>query len=134
MIDGMHKRLPEDIDNDEQNEVPEEVLTMDILGQIANEIHPFLQFTTEVSRGATSQVPCLDTQLWYGPPETQTPWYDGLPDDQRYPWTQWSGPNKPSIMYKFYRKPMVNPMSILERSRIPESVKRAMFTMRSKEG
>ena len=80
---GTHlTRNSEDVTADEEAEVSNEVTTMNVLKEVANSIHPFLKFTSEVSEGATSPVPCLDTQMLYGLPSDQKPWFSlGLAED-----------------------------------------------------
>ena len=65
-VDGKIIHSEQVEDQDKQEERTAEQVTMEILKLIANEIVPFLKFTTEVSGGPANPVPCLDSQLWFG--------------------------------------------------------------------
>ena len=113
----------------EKNRTASEV-TMDVLKQIANDIIPFLEFTTEVSNGEEEPVPCLDSQLWFGTLNRQAPWFSHQKTGEVVP-----GSGKPEgpesyrgVGYRFYKKKVSNPITILQCSAMPESVKRATFS------
>ena len=48
-----------------QSGMTREQVTLEILREIANSIHKFLEFTGECSQGG-NPMPCLDTQIWIG--------------------------------------------------------------------
>ena len=90
----------------------------------ANKLMEFLEFTSEVSH-PSNPVSCLDTQLWYGKPQVQSPWFEHSRPGEVPPGTiQGEG----RILYKFFKKEVSNPLTILQRSAMPESIKVATFT------
>ena len=114
----------EDMMEDEEGGVSKEQVTMNCLREMANSVIPWLEFTSEVSEGEQRPVPCLDSQLWVGRPEEQEPWFacqEGA--NMVSPGTQWRSGEGLSIMYKFYSKPVSNPLTILRRSAMAEGVK-----------
>ena len=60
---------------DARNGVTAQENTMNILRSLANTIHSFLEFTSEVSTSPSSPIPCLDSQLWIGEPGNEEPWF-----------------------------------------------------------
>ena len=114
----------DDIMMDEEAGRSKQEVTMEVLRQMADTVFKCLRFTAEVAGGPEKPLPCLDTQLWMGKPGRQTPWYQGeTPKDQKVPGTCWGGGDNDTILYKFYSKPVTNPLCILRRSGIPEQFK-----------
>ena len=107
-----------------------EDLTMNILQVIASDILPSHDFTAEVSHGVSDPVACLDTQLWVGTARVKDPWFSGgVASDQEIPGQTWTGPReKSTVLYKFFKKKMANPITILQRSAMQESFMRATFS------
>ena len=60
--DGQLQVTQETHDLDKEANMSCEEVTIDILREVANDIIPFLKFTSEDSPGATNSLPCLDSQ------------------------------------------------------------------------
>ena len=60
----------------EQSEMSKNKLTLEILIQMADSIHEFLNFTGEVSQEG-QPIPCLDFQIWGGKPTCGDVWFSG---------------------------------------------------------
>ena len=107
-------RLPEDI-------------TLGVYMDAANEVMGCLEFTGEVSKNG-EPIPCLDTQLWAAKMENDGPWFRGDSRTERTPGHERQEGEGQVIMYKFYRKPMRNKMTMLKRSAQPENMKVATMS------
>ena len=120
----------EDEDEDSRNCQTKDQVTIKVLKDMANSVMTFLDFTAEVSRGPEHPVACLDTQIWFGYPGEQGEWFSGgLAADMEPPGKQWNKRmDRKTIMYKFYSKPMTNPLTILQRSAMPENIKIATIS------
>ena len=99
------------------NRTKQEV-TIEILRTEASKLIEFLQFTA---------VSCLDTQLWWGEPGDKKPWFNHDKEGEVVPGDHETGSHG-QIMYKFYKKSVSNPLTILHRSAMPQSVKIATFS------
>ena len=98
----------------------EEELTMEVFKNIASSILQCLDFTYDCpSLNSSKKMPVLDTQMWMDFPQRQ--W--GVP--KAVLWEEGTelpiktGALKKIILYEFYRKPMSNRTSMLERSAMP---------------
>ena len=98
-------------------------VTIEVLKSIANKILPFLDFTQEVSNGPQLPVSCLYTQLLYEGIQKSEPWYKHQKAVELQPGSLKDGETDTGhkgVKYKFYKKPVSNPVTILERSAITE--------------
>ena len=78
----------EDRKMDEENSRTKEAVTMECLRSMADTVIPWLKFTSEVSEGEEKPVPCLDSQLWVGPPAAGEKWFTTERDDLDSPGDQ----------------------------------------------
>ena len=99
------------------------VLTLDILRQLANSVSSFLKFTGEASINGRP-IPCLDAQIWVGPPSADGKWYQETEEDEEVPGKLMEDQVEyNTVLYKFYKKPMAAKLTTLARSAAPERSK-----------
>ena len=106
----------------------QEVITTEVLKQIANKVLPFLEFTSELSEGEGKPVTCLDSMLWFGKLRDQKPWFRKEKEGELPPGSIPKGEGEHGVLYKFYKKEVSNRITILQRSAMPEAVKVATFS------
>ena len=67
-------------------------------------------------------IPCLDTEVWIGEPESDGPWYTmGQRPDEVIPGRRHAEQKR--IMYSFYKKPMAAKLTMLSRSALSSNCK-----------
>ena len=97
-----------------------------MLASIASLIFEFLEFTYEVAQGG-SMILVLNMQIGVGSRESNGPWFDfKATEDKVAPGIGAPTPEEKEqhqVTYRFYSKPMANPLVILARSGIPEGTK-----------
>ena len=97
-------------------------VTVECMIAMANSIKPYLKFTADYSDQGTP-IPVLDTQIWIGPPSAKGKWFsDKDTEKETVPGIE-SGEGAHTLLYKFYKKPMSSPFTILQRSSVPEGIK-----------
>ena len=102
----------------------QEKVTLQVFIDVANSQIKFLKFTGEVSEGSDNKIPVLDSEVWWGTPEEEKVWFSD--SDSKTELTPGAGivsPVRSTVMYSFYAKPMVNQLTILKRSAMPERTK-----------
>ena len=109
---------------DKEKHASKDQVTMDCLREMANDIIRWLEFTSEVSEGEKLPVPCLDSQLWMGVPAEPEKWFQCQGrQDMEASGDQWESGEGCNVMYKFYSKPVANPLTSLRPSARAEGVK-----------
>ena len=99
--DGQLTRHETDIQDDLKANRTKEEITMEVLRTVANTVLPYLEFTSEVSRGEENPVACLDSQLWFGKTKKQTPWFSHNREGEKVPGTGGNHDERYEVMYKF---------------------------------
>ena len=98
-------------------------ITLNLLIEVANAQIPFLEVTGEFSDGENQKVPCLDSQLWLGSTQKQSPWFTHQLKDGEAPGSKQQEEDERTVQYQFFKKTMSNSLTLMKASAMPESTK-----------
>ena len=120
--EGKLERREEWILEDEEQGKSRSKVTVDAMVGMANSIKGYLKFTADYSE-TIEPIAVLDTQIWVGRADADGEWFQKEEvDSEKIPGENQTQKEN-TILYKFYKKSMSSPFTIINRSAIPEATK-----------